>query len=261
MSARTQRDLDVTVVLPCLNEEATVFGCVASAERWITARGLGGEVLVVDNGSTDASGAVAASAGARVIVEGRRGYGRALHRGIGAARGRVLVIADADGTYDLDDLDAFYDPIAEGSADVVIGNRFATVPTAAAMTRLHRLGNRLLSAAARGASGTDVADVHCGLRAFSAQALADLPAWSTGMEFATHTVLHAHRAGLRIAQQPTILRPSPAVRRSHLNPLRDGVRHLVAIARQTKGGSRRGRARRQIPPTRRGAPSSAGPRP
>ena len=231
MNGHLARELDVSVVLPCLDEAATVGDCVTSAATWITHRGLRGEVIVVDNGSSDDSALTAASAGARVIGERRRGYGRALRTGIRHARGVVIVMADADGTYDLDDLDAFYDPIAAGSADVVIGDRFACAAPTAAMTRLHRLGNHILSATARSASGTAVNDLHCGLRAFSADAMADLPPWSTGMEFATHTILHAHHAGLRIAQEPTALRAPHPGRRSHLNPMRDGTRHLLAIAR------------------------------
>lgn len=221
----------VSVVLPCRDEAPTVGSCVAEALAWMTSRGVGGEVVVVDNASRDDSARVAERAGARVVTEQRLGYGAALRAGFTAARGTVVVMADADSTYDLTDLDSFYLPIADGLADVVVGNRFAAPMTAAAMNPLHHAGNRALSALARATTGTPVTDLHCGLRSFRADCLADLPHWSAGMEFATHMLVHAHRAGLRIIETPVSLRPADPGRRSHLRPVRDGLRHLWALAR------------------------------
>jgi len=231
----TATTLEVTILLPCRNEERTVGICAQNALGWLASRQLRGEVLVVDNASTDASAAIASAAGARVIFEPTIGYGNALRTGIRASRGHVVIMADADNTYDLSNLDAFYAPIAIAvSHDMVVGDRFAGSLEPGAMTRLHRVGNWALSALTRRATGCKVRDVHCGLRSFTRASMQDLPTWSTGMEFATHTVTHAHHNALRVLQTPIALRPAVDQRKSHLRPLRDGVRHLVAIARQTR---------------------------
>lgn len=225
--------LDVTVLLPCRNEATTVALCTTLALAWITRRDLAGEVLVVDNASTDTSTLHAVAGGARVVNEPRVGYGNALRTGIRSARGRIVIMADADNTYDLTSLDAFYDPIAlDRTHDIVIGNRLARPPTRAAMSRLHRAGNCALSTLTRTITGVPVHDLHCGLRSFSRTAMTDLPTWSTGMEFATHMLVHAHHRDLRIAQTPITLHPPATGRRSKLRPLRDGLRHLAAIARE-----------------------------
>jgi len=233
MTALDVAVLDVTVLLPCRDEATTVAVCTALALDWIASRGLTGEVLVVDNASTDASASVAKDAGARVVNEPRIGYGNALRTGIGSAHGRVVIMADADNTYDLTNLDAFYDPIALAAThDIVIGDRFDRSPSRAAMSHSHRAGNWALSALTRATTGTPVNDLHCGLRSFTRASMTDLPAWSTGMEFATHMLTHAHHQNLRIAQTPITLHPPVAGRRSNLHPLRDGLRHLATIARE-----------------------------
>ena len=143
-----------------------------------------------------------------------------------------MIVADADNTYDLTNLDAFYDPISTARThDMVLGDRFATRPIRAAMSRYNHAGNWALSTLTRIATGTPARDVHCGLRSFTRATMTDLPSWSTGMEFATHMLTHAARQRLRIAQTPTTLHPPAPGRRSHLRPLRDGIRHLTAIAR------------------------------
>lgn len=221
--------LDVSVVLPCRDEERTIADCVDQAAGWIARRGLRGEVVVVDNGSTDGSATIALARGARLVAEPRPGYGHALRTGFGAARGDVVVMADADATYDLRDLDPFYGPIALGETDVVLGDRLTPRPARAAMPLSHLAGNHVLSALTRWASGTRVTDVHCGLRSFSRTTMLSVPAGSGGMEFATQMVTHAHKTGLRIAETPIELRPAPTGRRSHLRPVRDGLRHVAAI--------------------------------
>lgn len=227
---RSELRLDVSVVLPCRDEGRTIAACVDQAAGWIARRGLRGEVVVVDNGSTDGSAAIARARGARLVREQRPGYGHALRAGFRAARGDVVVMADADATYALWDLDAFYDPIAHrGDADVVLGDRLTPGPSRAAMTLTHLVGNHVLSALTRMASGTRVTDVHCGLRSFSREAMASVPVGDGGMEFATRMVTHAHRSGLRVAQTPITLAPPAPGRRSHLRPVRDGLRHLHAV--------------------------------
>ncbi len=227
----TTMELDVTVVLPCRNEATTVATCVHLAHAWIASRGLSGEVVVVDNDSTDNSATNAHHAGARIVHQPRLGYGNALRAGIDAAHGRVVIMADADNTYDLTNLDDFYDPIAlSHTADIVIGDRFSHPLDPAAMNRLHRAGNRILSALTRLVTGSKIRDFHCGLRSFTRTTMTDLPAWSTGMEYATHMLTHAHTKHLRIDQTPITLHAPTPGRRSHLNPARDGLRHLTAIA-------------------------------
>lgn len=226
--------LDVTILLPCRNEAATVAVCTTLALAWIARRSLAGEVLVVDNASSDASAIHARVAGARVIQEARVGYGNAVRAGIRSASGRIVIMADADSTYDLTNLDAFYDPIAIARThDIVIGDRFAPPPNRAAMSRYNRAGNWALSTLTRTVTGTPARDVHCGLRSFTRATMTELPIWSAGMEFATHMLTHAHHQHLRVAQTPITLHPSAAGRRSNLHPLRDGLRHLAAIARES----------------------------
>lgn len=200
--------LDVTVLLPCRDEAATVAICTTRALAWIAHRSLTGEVLVVDNASSDPSALHAHTAGARVITEPRIGYGNALRTGIRSARGRIVIKADADNTYDLANLDAFYDPIATNHThDIVTGDRFARPPRPAAMSRPNRAGNWALSTLTRTTTGTPARDIHCGLRSFTRTTMTDLPTWSTGMEFATHMLIHAHHQRLRIGQTPITLHP------------------------------------------------------
>lgn len=227
--------LEVTILLPCRNESVTVATCSANALDWIRRRGLTGEVLVVDNASSDGSSAHARTAGARVIHEARIGYGNALRTGIRSANGQVVIVADADNTYDLTSLDAFYDPIAiDRTHDLVLGDRFVHRPSRAAMSLYNHAGNWALSTLTRIATGTTARDIHCGLRSFTRNTMTDLPEWSTGMEFATHMLTYAERKGLRIAQTPVNLHPPAAGRRSNLRPLRDGLRHLAAVARDSR---------------------------
>lgn len=226
--------LNVTILLPCRNEAATIAVCTTLALAWITHRNLTGEVLVIDNASSDASAINAHTAGARVINEPRVGYGNALRAGIQSANGRIVIMADADNTYDLSNLDAFYDPIAIARThDFVIGDRFARPPSRAAMSRYNRAGNWALSTLTRLTIGTPARDIHCGLRSFTRTTMTNLPTWSTGMEFATHMLTHAHHQQLRIDQTPITLHPPAAGRRSNLHPLRDGLRHLVALTRES----------------------------
>jgi glycosyltransferase involved in cell wall biosynthesis len=224
--------LDVTVLLPCRDEGRTVGDCVSNALAWIARRRLRGEVVVVDNASSDDSARRAAEAGARVVWEGVPGYGLAIRAGIAAARGSVVVLADADGTYDVSNLDPFYDGLIDG-AGVVVGNRFAD-GSPAAMTLTHRIGNLVLSWLTRRLTGLPVTDVHCGIRSFRQAAASNVAAWSTGMEFATHMLVHAHHTGARIIDTPATLRSAVPGRGSHLRPVPDGFRHLAAIIRSVR---------------------------
>lgn len=218
--------LELTVLLPCLNEARTVAQCVAAALGFLQAAGVAGEVLVADNGSTDGSQALARQAGARVIEVPRRGYGAALGAGIAAARGRFVVMGDADGSYDFSSLRCFLDRLREG-AQLVMGNRFQGGIAPGAMPGLHRyLGNPVLSFMGRLFFRVRIGDFHCGLRGFSRDAVLGLGLVSPGMEFASEMVAKAALAQLAIEEVPTTLRPDGRDRPPHLRTWRDGWRHL-----------------------------------
>ncbi len=216
--------LDVSVVIPCLDEEAGVGAVVDDAWAGIEASGRSGEVIVVDNGSTDRSVEVASAHGARVIHEARRGYGSAYGRGLAEARGEVIVMADADGTYRLDTLTAFLDAIDDG-ADLVLGSRFRGTIHPGAMPWLHRhIGNPVLTAILNAFFGVRVSDAHCGLRAIRRSALLRLDLRATGMEFASEMILKAAKRRLRIGEIPIDYYARHG--ESKLSTFRDGWRHL-----------------------------------
>ncbi|MFQ5701012.1 MAG: glycosyltransferase family 2 protein [Acidobacteriota bacterium] len=218
--------LDVSVVIPCLNEEATVGECVSKARAAIGKLGVRGEVLVVDNGSTDASADVARSAGARIVTEPRPGYGRAYLAGFAAARGRYLVMGDADDTYDFSDLSGFVKPL-QGDCDMVMGTRLKGNIEPGAMPWHHRyIGVPVLSVLLNGLFKTNLSDAHCGMRSIRAAAVAELNLRTTGMEFASEMIIKAARKRLRIAEIPITLHKGGRRGRPHLRSFRDGWRHL-----------------------------------
>jgi len=212
--------------MPCLDEAATVGRCVAKARAFLERSGIDGEVLVADNGSSDRSAEIARQAGARVVEVAQRGYGRALAAGIASARGRYVVMGDADDSYDFGRLEAFVEKLREGYP-LVMGNRFRGGIRPGAMPALHRyLGNPVLSFVGRLFFGARVGDFHCGLRGFDRAAVAALGLRTPGMEFASELVVKAALAGWRIAEVPTTLYPDGRGRPPHLRSWRDGWRHL-----------------------------------
>lgn len=217
---------ELTVLMPCLNEAETVATCVAKAVDWMDRHGVDGEVLVADNGSTDGSQALAAAAGARVIDVPTRGYGAALRAGIADARGRFVIMGDADDSYDFTALGPFLDELRAG-ADLVVGNRFKGGIEKGAMPLLHRyLGNPVLSFVGRLFFRVPVADFHCGLRGFRRERILDLGLRSSGMEFASEMVVRAGLNDFDIREVPTVLRPDGRTRPPHLRTWSDGWRHL-----------------------------------
>jgi len=217
---------ELTILMPCLDEAETIRSCVAKARGFLERTGIDGEVLVADNGSSDGSRAFAEAAEARVIHVVERGYGAALRAGIEAARGKYVIMGDADGSYDFSRLELFIAKLREGYP-LVMGNRFLGGILAGAMPLLHRyFGNPVLSFIGRLFFRTSVGDFHCGLRGFDRAAVLALDLRTTGMEFASELVVKAALAGYRIAEVPTTLAHDGRGRSSHLRSWRDGWRHL-----------------------------------
>ena len=218
--------LELSVVMPCLNEAVTVGACVKKAMDALERHGIRGEVIIADNGSTDGSQQIAHEFGARVVPVARRGYGSALQSGIAAARGEFVLMGDADDTYDFSQLNEFVAKLREGY-DLVMGNRFLGKIMPGAMPLLHRyLGNPVLTGLGRLFFKSDVGDFHCGLRAFRRDAIERLGLRTMGMEFATEMVVKATAFGLRVTEIPTTLSPDRRDRPPHLRTWSDGWRHL-----------------------------------
>jgi hypothetical protein len=218
--------VELTVVMPCLNEAETVATCVTKAVRFIADSGISGEVVVADNGSTDGSQRLAEEAGARVVQIKDKGYGNALMGGIVAARGQYVIMGDADDSYDFSNLMPFVTDL-RGGADLVMGNRFKGGIAPGAMPKLHRyLGNPVLSFVGRLFFRSPIGDFHCGLRGFRRDSALGLGLQATGMEFASEMVVKATLANQKITEVPTTLAKDGRGRPPHLRSWRDGWRHL-----------------------------------
>ena len=217
---------ELSVVMPCLNEAATIGICIQKALDSFERIGIVGEVVVADNGSTDGSQQIAEELGARVVPVERRGYGAALTGGIAAARGRWVIMGDADDSYDFSKLEAFVQRLREGY-DLVAGNRFKGGIRPGAMPWLHKwLGNPMLSFIGRRLYGTPCGDIYCGLRGFDRKKIEQLDIRSSGMEFAIEMIVKATMQGLRVTEVPTTLSPDAEGRQPHLNTWRDGWKSI-----------------------------------
>ncbi|MGH8543082.1 MAG: glycosyltransferase family 2 protein [Gammaproteobacteria bacterium] len=217
---------ELTILMPCLNEEETIGTCVEKAVGFLRSRGIHGEVLVADNESEDRSRTIAGQLGARIVVVREKGYGSALMAGIEAARGEYVIMGDADDSYDFTRLDGFVERL-RGGFDLVMGNRFKGGIERHAMPVLHRyLGNPVLSFLGRLLFESPVGDFHCGLRGFRKEAIQSLRLSTPGMEFASEMVVKATIHGLRISEVPTTLSPDGRSKAPHLRRWRDGWRHL-----------------------------------
>lgn len=225
-TAVREQPIELSVVLPCLNERETVGICVSKAIATLDAAGITGEVIVADNGSTDGSIELAQSAGARVVRVGHRGYGNALKGGIRAARGVYVLMADSDDSYDFRHIPRFVQELRNGP-DLVMGNRFSGGIDDGAMPLLHRyLGNPVLTAIGRLFFRSPCHDFHCGLRAFRKDSYERMDIRSTGMEFASEMVVKASLLRMQIREVPTTLSPDGRSHPPHLRTWRDGWRHL-----------------------------------
>lgn len=215
---------EVSVVLPCLNEALTVGSCVKQALKALAASGLRGEVIVSDNGSSDGSPELAKKAGARIVHEPRRGYGSAYLCGIGAARAPIIIMADADNTYDLREIPRLVAKLREGY-DIVLGSRLGGVIHPGAMPWLHRyVGNPILTGLLNRLFKLHLQDAHTGLRAFTRTSYDRLEMRTTGMEFASEMIVNAGQKHLKVAEVPITYHPRAG--ESKLNTWRDGWRHL-----------------------------------
>ena len=218
--------MELTVVMPCLNEAETVATCVRKAVAFLADNRIDGEVVVADNGSTDGSRQLAADAGARVVPIPERGYGNALMGGIIAARGEYVIMGDADDSYDFTNLMPFIIELRKGY-DLVMGNRFKGGIAPGAMPPLHRyLGNPVLSFVGRLFFPSAIGDFHCGLRGFRRDSAIALGLQATGMEFASEMVVKATLAKQKVTEVPTTLVKDGRSRKPHLRSFRDGWRHL-----------------------------------
>jgi hypothetical protein len=218
--------IELSIVMPCLNEAETLALCIRKAQAFLRDSDVTGEILVADNGSTDGSRQIANAMGARLVAVAERGYGAALIGGIEAARGRYVIMGDADDSYDFSTLMPFVASLREGG-QLVMGNRFAGGIAPGAMPPLHRyLGNPVLSFLGRRLFRSDVGDFHCGLRGFDRHAIRSLGLRSPGMEFASEMVVKAVLHGLDVREVATTLSPDGRSRPPHLRTWRDGWRHL-----------------------------------
>jgi hypothetical protein len=218
--------VELTIVMPCLNEAETVATCVGKAMGFLAESGIDGEVIVADNGSTDGSQRLATGAGARVVAIKDKGYGNALMGGIAAARGKYVIMGDADDSYDFTSLMPFVTELRKGY-DLVMGNRFKGGIEPGAMPKLHKyLGNPVLSFIGRLFFPSAIGDFHCGLRGFSKEGALALGLQATGMEFASEMVVKATLWGQKITEVPTTLKKDGRSRPPHLRSWRDGWRHL-----------------------------------
>lgn len=224
LESTAETSVEISIVLPCLNEEEAIGGCIDSIQQIIAAQHLSAEIVVVDNASTDRSAEIARAHGARVVYQPVRGYGNAYLKGFAEARGTYIVMADADSTYDFHEIAAFVEPLRQGY-DLVMGNRFAGRMAKGAMTWSHRyIGNPILSGMLNLFFHTGVRDAHCGMRAFTADAVRRMHLRTGGMEFASEMVINAAKARLKIAERPIAY--TPRIGESKLHTVRDGWRHL-----------------------------------
>lgn len=225
-AADTPDAVEVSVVMPCLNEARTVAVCIDKARAALAALGVAGEVVVADNGSTDGSPDLARAHGARVVAVSRKGYGSALQAGIAAARGTYVIMGDADDSYDFSRLAPFVERLRAGD-DLVMGNRFQGGIRPGAMPWHHRyVGNPVLTGILNLFFRSPIGDAHCGLRGFRKDAYQKLGLNSPGMEFASEMIVKACLHQQKIGEVPVVLHPDGRGRPPHLRSFRDGWRHL-----------------------------------
>jgi glycosyltransferase involved in cell wall biosynthesis len=226
---QSEKTLDLTILMPCLNEAETLALCIEKAKRGLESAGVAGEILIADNGSTDGSIEIAESLGARVERVKEKGYGNALRGGIRAAKGRWILMGDSDDSYDFSAISGFVEKLEEGN-ELVMGCRLptggGTIIPGAMPWKNRWIGNPALSTIGRLFFQTPIHDFHCGMRAFSAEGYRRMNLKTTGMEFASEMVVNSTLNGLKVSEVPITLHPDGRSRPPHLKPWRDGWRHL-----------------------------------
>jgi glycosyltransferase involved in cell wall biosynthesis len=221
--------MELTILMPCLNEAETLEICIQKAMSFLERNNIEGEVLIADNGSTDGSQLIAGKNGARVVQVEAKGYGNALRGGIEEAKGLYIIMGDADDSYDFYNLEKYVEELRDGH-DLVMGNRFKGGVEKGAMPFLHKyLGNPVLSFIGRLFFKSEIKDFHCGLRGFNTQKIKELSLRTTGMEFASEMVVKSVLFNYKVTEVPTTLKPDGRTRAPHLNTWRDGWRHLVFL--------------------------------
>jgi len=232
LSVSDPPQVEISVVLPCLNEYETVGTCVSKAISCLESRHIRGEVIVADNSSTDRSVAISKKLGAKIVHVPKKGYGAALKAGIKAAQGEFVVMGDSDGSYDFSEVSRFIKKFDEGY-DIVMGNRFQGGIEHGAMPFLNRyVGNPLLTAFTRMLYGGNFGDTQCGLRGGKRSALLSLDLHSDQFEFASEMIVKTLKSSLRYAEVPVKLRKDDPDRHPHLRPFRDGLRHMILIIKE-----------------------------
>ena len=220
------QEIELSIVMPCLNEAETILACITKARNFLARSGVSGEIVIGDNGSNDGSQDIARACGARVVDIPTRGYGAALSGAMQAARGQYIIMGDCDCSYDFEALDGFLDKLRTG-CELVMGDRFAGGISPGAMPWKNRyIGNPILSGVGRLFFNSPIRDFHCGLRGLSKQAFLAMDLRTTGMEFASEMVIKATLFGMRVGEVPTTLAVDGRSRPPHLRPFRDGWRHL-----------------------------------
>ena len=223
---QSKKDIELSIVMPCLNELETIGICIRKAKTFLAENQVSGEIVVSDNGSTDGSDKLARELGARVVYEKEKGYGSALMKGISEAKGKYIIMGDSDDSYDFLSIKPFLDKLRRGN-DLVMGNRFAGGLQKGAMPFLNKyIGNPFLSGIGKLFFKSKVSDFHCGLRGFSKEAYKKMNMQTKGMEFASEMVVKATLLKMNIAEVPTTLSQDGRSRRPHLRPFNDGWRHL-----------------------------------
>lgn len=221
--------VELTILMPCLNEEESIGYCIREAQKYIAKSGITAEIVVADSGSTDHSIAIARELGARVLEVKEKGYGNVLRKGIACSEGTYIIMGDSDGSYDFSDLDGFVEKLRNGY-ELVIGNRYLGGIEKGAMPASHRwLGVPVLSFLGRLKYKVKIGDFHCGMRGFHRETAQSLEMKCEGMEFATEMIGVFARNAKKICQIPTVLRKDLRNRKPHLRTMRDGLRHLIYI--------------------------------
>lgn len=219
--------MELTILMPCLNEEKTIAYCIDEASSFLLKTGISGEILVADNGSSDKSVTIARKKGARVICVKQKGYGATLRKGISAAKGRYVIFADCDMSYNFFDCYQIYQKLIRGNV-LVVGNRFNRYMEKGAMPFTHQyIGVPLLSFIGRKKYGVNIKDFHCGLRGLDKNIMSNVSLQTTGMEFATELIAVFAKANLPICQVNIRFRKDMRNGKSHVRTIRDGMRHLI----------------------------------